>query len=170
MLKKMTMVLLCTVFGNMAYADISTSETFIGIEIASTEVQGEQPSMTSDGISYGVRVGAQNEEWRTTIGFNYYDKDEYSVEKLYLSIDYLFFKYDALEDFTAQPYIGVNTGYANYEQAGIDENGLVYGAQAGVILNIIEQFDIDLSYRYSLSSADAFDHESDFLLGLHYHF
>ncbi len=170
MLKKMTVVLLCTIFGTMAHAEISTSETFIGVEVGSTQVQGEQPSMTSEDVSYGVRIGAQNEEWRTIIGLNFYDKDEYSVEKLYLSIDYLFFKYDALEDFTLQPYIGVSTGYANYEQGSIDESGMVYGAQFGVIINLMEQFDIDLGYRYTLSSADAFDHESDLLLGLHYYF
>jgi len=169
-MKKMAIILLSTVLGNMLYADVSQSDTFVGIEIASTEVQGQQPSMTSDSISYGVRIGAENEEWRTIIGFNHYDKDNYAVEKLYLSVDYLFLKYDELEAFTVQPYIGLNTGYANYEQGSIDENGLVYGAQTGVVLNIIEQFDIDFSYRYSLSSADAFDHESDFLLGLHYHF
>jgi opacity protein-like surface antigen len=169
-MKKMAIILLSTVFGNMLYAEISQSDTFIGIEVASTEVQGQQPSSTSDSISYGVRIGAENEEWRTIIGFNHYDKDEYAVEKLYLSVDYLFLKYDELDAFTVQPYVGVNTGYANYEQGSIDESGLVYGAQAGVVLNIMEQFDVDLSYRYSLSSADSFDHESDFLLGLHYHF
>jgi opacity protein-like surface antigen len=170
MLKKIAMVLLCTVYGNVAYADIFESETFIGVEIASTEVQGEQPSMTSDGVSFGVRFGAQNNEWRTIVGVNLYDENEYSVEKLFLSVDYLFLKYDEMEEFNVQPYIGLNVGYANYEQGSIDENGMTYGAQAGVIVNVIEKFDIDLSYRYSLSSADAFDHESDLLLGVHYHY
>jgi len=170
MLKKIAMVLLCTVYGNLAYADISVSETFIGVEIASTEVQGEQPSMTSDGASFGVRFGAQNDEWRTIVGFNMYDENEYSVEKLFLSVDYLFFKYNQMDEFNVQPYVGVNIGYANYEQGNIDENGLLYGAQIGIIVNIMEKFDVDLGYRYALSSADAFDHESDVLLGLHYHF
>lgn len=170
MFKKITTVLLCTVFGNMAYADISTSETFIGVEIASTEVQGEQPSSTSDGVSFGLRVGAQNEEWRTIIGFNYYDKDEYSVEKLILSVDYLFYKYDAMNEFSVQPYIGLNMGYMNYEQGTIDESGFLYGVQGGVIFNVMEKFDLDLGYRYSLSNAEALDHASDVLLGVHYHF
>jgi len=170
MLKKITTALLCTVYGNLAYADISTSETFIGVEVASAEVQGEQPSSTSDGVSFGVRVGAQNEEWRTIVGFSHYDQDEYAVEKLFLSIDYLFFKYDEFNDYEIQPYVGVNVGYANYEQGVIDESGLIYGGQAGLIVNVMEQFDVDLGYRYSLSSADALDHTSDLLLGLHYHF
>jgi len=171
MLKKVTIGIFSAVLcGNIAYAEISGSDTFVGIEVGSTEVQGEQPSSTSEDASYGLRVGAQNEEWRTIIGFNHYDKDEYSVEKLFLSVDYLFYKYDTMEDFTIQPYIGVNTGYANYEQGSIDENGIMYGAQLGVIFNIIERFDVDLGYRYSLSSADAFDHESDLIVGLHYYY
>ena len=170
MLKKITTALLCTVYGNLAYADISTSERFIGVEIASSEVQGEQPSSTSDGLSFGIRVGAQNEEWRTTIGFSLYDKDEYSVEKLFLSVDYLFLKYGEFNNFSIQPYVGMNVGYANYEQGAIDENGLLYGGQAGIIVNVMELIDVDLAYRYSLSSADALDHTSDLLLGLHYHF
>ncbi|MCF6245238.1 MAG: porin family protein [Sulfurovum sp.] len=170
MIKKMAMVLFCTVLGTTAHAEISTSETFIGIELASTEVQGEQPISTSDGVSYGVRIGAQNEEWRTIIGLNHYDKDEYAVEKLYLSVDYLIMNYDAFEEFTIEPYVGVKFGYANYEQGPKDESGMIYGAQLGLIVNVMERFDVDLGYRYVLSSADAFDHESDFLLGLHYHF
>ena len=170
MFKKIAIGIACTLYGSTAQAEISGSDTFVGIELAATEVQGQQPSSTSDDMSYGVRVGAQNEEWRTIIGYNHYDKDEYSVEKLYLSVDYLFMKYDTMEDFTIQPYIGLNAGYANYEQATIDENGMMYGAQLGVVFNIIDKFDVDLGYRYSLSSADAFDHESDLLVGLHYYY
>ncbi len=170
MIKKIATVCIFVLLGNTVHAEISSSDTFVGVEIASTEVQGEQPSMTSDSVSFGLRVGAQNEEWRTIIGFNFYDKNEYSVEKLYLSVDYLFMNYDLLEDVTFQPYIGANFGYANYEQGAIDENGMTYGGQMGVIFHMMKRFDVDLGYRYMLSSADSFDHESNLFLGFHYYY
>lgn len=172
MVKNISIVLLCMAMGSVAYADIleSESDTFIGVEVGLTEVQGEQPSDTSDDVSYGIRVGAQNEQWRTIIGFNYYDSDEYNVEKILLSVDYFFLKYDEMANYMLQPYIGANVGYMNYEQGIIDESGLLYGGQIGIVLNFMDKFDLDLGYRYSLSDADVLDHSSDVLLGIHYHF
>ncbi len=171
MIKKFGIALLCVSLGNTAYAsEVVNSQTFLGIEVASTEVQGEQPSNTSDDVSYGLRFGAQNGQWRTMIGFNYYDSGEHNVEKLLLSVDYFFLKYDDMESNMLQPYIGVNTGYMNFEQGIIDESGFLYGGQVGVVLNIMEKVDFDIAYRYSLSNADALDHTSDVLLGINYHF
>ncbi len=170
MVKKIGIALLCVALGSTTYAGGFGSQTFLGIEIASTEVQGEQPSNTSDEVSYGLHFGAQNEQWRTMIGFNYYNSDDHNVEKLLLSVDYFFLKYDKIQNYILQPYIGVNTGYMNFEQGIVDESGFLYGGQVGVVLNIMEKVDFDLGYRYSLSNADALDHTGDVLLGINYHF
>jgi len=175
MVKKIGMVLLCTLLGGAVYArDISESQKFIGVEISISEVQGQAASelegSISNGTSFGLRLGAQNEQWRTMFGLTYFDNEGRNVEKLYLSIDYFFLKYDVINNYAVQPYIGGNVGYMNYESIGVDEDGFVYGGQGGVILGLTEKIDFDLAYRYSLSSALALDHIGETVFGLNYRY
>jgi len=172
MVKKLGMVLLCTALGSSVYArDLSESQKFIGVEVSITEVQGNQPSDTSHDQSYGLRVGAQNEKWRTMFTLNYFDSGEHNVEKLFLSVDYFFLKSDIIDNYALQPYLGVNLGYMNFESTGgIDASGFLYGAQAGAVLNITDEVGFDLGYRYSLSSADELDHTGDVVFGINYQY
>lgn len=171
MVKKLGIVLLCTALGSSVYArDISESQKFIGVEVSITEVQGNQPSDTSHDQSYGVRVGAQNEQWRTMFTLNYFDSGEHNVEKLFLSVDYFFLKSDVIDNYALQPYLGLNAGYMNFESTGVDESGFLYGMQAGAILDVTEDIGLDLGYRYSLSSSDALDHTGDVVFGVNYQY
>ena len=79
MIKKITVALLCTVLGSSLYAD---SKPFIGLEIGYATVQGDvgyvlpdEPLRDYEGsdVEYGIRLGLQNEEWRTTLSYNYFD-------------------------------------------------------------------------------------------------
>lgn len=173
MFKKMGLVMLCLLSTNVVEAkNMSESQPFIGVEVTVAEVQGDavrrQDADTSEGVGYGVRLGAQNEQWRTMFTFNYFDDEGRNVEKLFLSLDYFFLKSDMTENFAVQPYIGVNVGYMNYEVAGIDESGMLYGGQGGVLLNLLESLDFDIGYRYSLSSANALNHTGDVVFGFNY--
>ena len=171
MVKKITIALLCVVLGTTVYArNISESQKFIGVEVSITEVQGEQPSDKSDDVSYGIRVGAQNEQWRTMFTLNYFDSDEHNVEKLFLSVDYFFLKSNMVENYAIQPYLGVNLGYMNFESTGVDADGFLYGFQGGLILDVTEEISFDVGYRYSLSSADELDHTGDVVFGLNYQY
>lgn len=69
-----------------------------------------------------------------------------------------------------RPYIGVNIGYANYESSYVEDSGILYGAQAGIVLEVAEMINLDLGYRYSLSDADALDHIGSVVFGVHYIF
>ena len=173
MLKKLGFALFYILLGNELQAEqISESQQFIGVEVSITEVQGEAinnlDDRTSEGTSFGIRLGAENEEWRTMFTFNYFDNEERNVEKLFLSIDYFFLKQNIMDSYLIQPYFGVNIGYMNYESVGIDEDGMTYGGQGGLIVNLIEQIDLDLGYRYILSSANALDHTNEIVFGLNY--
>jgi len=172
MLGKLGMIFLCTSLISSIYArEISESVPFIGAELGIAKVQGSQPSDTSNDQSYGLRVGAQNEQWRTTITLNYFDSNKHNVEKLFLSVDYFFLKSDTIGDYPLYPYFGTNLGYANFESTGgADANGLLYGAQAGIILNITEDIGFDIGYRYSLSASDELDHTSDVIFSLNYQY
>ena len=171
MVKKIGMVLLCTALGSSVSArDISESQKFIGVEVSITEVQGEQPGDSSDDVAYGLRLGAQNEKWRTMFTLNYFDSGEHNVENFFLSIDYFFLKADVMDSYALQPYLGLNVGYMNFESTGVDESGFLYGMQGGVLLDITEKIGLDLGYRYSLSNSDALDHTSDVVFGINYQY
>lgn len=173
MLKKLGFVLLCILLGQTVEArDVTESQKFIGVEVTISEVQGDAVRRldpeSSEGTGFGIRLGAQNEQWRTMFVFNYFDNEGRNVEKLFLSVDYLFLKSNLTADYAIQPYIGMNVGYMNYEAVGVDESGMLYGGQGGAIFNLTESLDFDLGYRYSLSSSNALDHTGDVVFGINY--
>jgi len=175
MIKKIGILFVSILFVNPLYSgNITESKKFIGVEISVTEVQGDGPSEIksnmSNGTSVGLRLGAENEEWRTTIGLNYFDAEGRNVEKLYGAIDYFFLKRNLSKSSIISPFIGFTVGYVNYESTKVDENGFVYGGQVGLDLNVFNNISLDVGYRYMLSSAQLFDHSSDVFFGLIYHY
>jgi opacity protein-like surface antigen len=172
-MKKIAVILLSLAFGSTAYADNDTSSTksFLGLEIGLTSVQGDTYSEArheSTGAEFGLRLGAQSEEWRTIFVLNYYDNvdEDQNKETLQLAIDY-FFAGDTL-DIAFKPFIGVNAGYTNYESTGIDSSDFSYGGQVGFVSSVTESIDVDLSYRYSLSSSESLSNMGSLVLGFNY--
>ncbi len=162
MIKKIAITVLCIALGTTLYArdDISKSRTFIGLEAGYAEVQGATPlenNFVGDyDVQFGVRLGAEKEEWRTTLLFDYYNSDnnDQTVQQGMMLIDY----YVLGQDNMFKPYIGLNVGYGRYESTFIDESSFLYGGQLGVAAHVAEMINLDLSYRYSLSGAEVFDH------------
>ena len=81
--KKIAIVLLCTVLGSSLYAkDIFESEKFLGLEIGAATIQADTggffPELDHEGtdVEFGIRIGAQTNEWRTMIVFNYFDSED----------------------------------------------------------------------------------------------
>lgn len=187
MLKKMAAALLCTAVGSTLYAkdEVSTSKPFIGLEVGYATVQGDVGGFfpgdilrdyEGSDVEFGIRIGAQQEEWRSTLSFNYFDGNKDGVRQNYekglASIDYLFLKSNK-NNF--QPFIGMNLGYINYESTeNIDMSGFIYGVQAGFVVSVTENIDMDLQYRYSLSSATqddrdaSLDHIGSIVFGINY--
>ena len=96
------------------------------------------------------------------------NNNKVSYERGELLVNYMFLM-PQIQDMGLRPYIGLNGGYANYEaEGGINESGFTYGGQVGVVYDINDQFDIDLSYQYSISTADAFDHVGNLVIGINY--
>jgi len=174
MLKKTASILLCVGLASSLYArdDISKSRTFMGLEIGYVEVQGDtfnELSYTGNAdIEFGIRLGAQKDEWRTTLVVDYYDSkdNDQNIEKGLITLDYYLLDNDS----AIKPYIGANIGYANYESTLVEDSGLMYGGQLGVVFNASEMINLDFSYRYSLSGTDVFDHVGGVNLALDYLF
>jgi opacity protein-like surface antigen len=150
----------------------SPSKVFVGVQLGKAWVQGTHESdlnYKTDGLSYGIRLGAQNQEWRTMVTFDRFKNDEASYERGEIHADYLFhFDMDSM-GVGIVPFIGLNGGYANYEaKGGINESGWTYGGEAGVIFDVSENIDVDVMYQYTIGAADAFDHVGNLKVGINY--
>ena len=171
MMKKIVAVLLGTMIGSSLYAGNYDTNTkgFLGLEIGAGSVDGDR----SDGLKhngnaaeYGLRIGAQNEEWRATFALDYFNSnsDDQIMQKGYGMVDYFFMGSDA----AIRPFVGANAGYAHYESTLVDANGFLYGAQAGIVFGIGENIDLDLSYRYSLMQVNTVNNTGNIVFGFNY--
>ncbi len=183
MVKKLGIALLCAALGSTLYAreDISTSKLFIGLELEGTNIDSptkvfsgndlKYPIDSGSAFEYGVRVGAEKEDWRTTLLYTYYNNTEQDREvtmhKGSMLLDYFLWSTGS-SAYNVKPYIGAHVGYMSYEASGLikgsnkqeyngvyaDDYGLFYGGQAGIAMTISEVVQLDLSYKYSLTSID----------------
>jgi len=191
MVKKIAVALLCATLGTSLQAreDISTSKLFIGVEIDSTKVDGTRELIVTDNyfnevdslykasatgssvIEYGIHVGAEKEDWRTTLLYTYSSEENDGIDETMhkgaILLDYFIWNSGSTE-YNVKPYLGAHVGYMNYEasvydvQYGVDQiimddSGIYYGAQAGIAMTISEVVQLDLSYRYSFTSIEDTD-------------
>jgi len=113
-------------------------------------------SYDGSGGSFGVQIGGQEGQWRTTLAYEYFDNDDAQNFDLFSAeLDYFF-----LENPQAfQPYIGAVAGYLNYETTNADDSsGFAYGAAAGVSIPVNQNIDVDMSFRYLFATQDEVDH------------
>lgn len=186
MVKKIAMGILAVALTGSLYAEnYSVGQTFVGLEVGSTNLDRNvlfSPEPTSDSsIEYGFRLGAQNEEWRTTVLYTYYnDEDsefEETMHKGSLNLDYFIWSTDA-GGTMIKPFIGGHVGYMSYDAEGAtitaDGSGVFYGGQAGVAFAIGEVVELDLSYRYSVTNLNdmpeeiSLDNTGSIVFGLNY--
>jgi len=182
MVKKIAVTLLCMILGSSLYArEVQQSEKFIGLEVGAATIQADtggilgEADHDSTDVELGLRLGAQIDQWRTMLIFDYFDSsdDDQNYGKGLISFDYFFLDPQKRESNAFRPYIGVNLGYMNYESTDVDINSFVYGGQVGFTYRVAEHVDIDIMYRYSLTSdsgSDPYstDHIGSVLLGINY--
>jgi hypothetical protein len=154
--------------------DAFSSERFLGIEVGYTTLESNniigRRENNSD-IEYGVKIGAQNKEWRTTVDLNFFKDKKKTYQQTRLSFDY--FVWNSLyetDDIIFKPYLGTHIGWMNYtDEAGNSEaSGLLYGGQAGLAWNVLNEVDFDFSYKYSKTNIKEIETISGFILGLNY--
>ena len=176
MLKKVFISLMVVAVASTANAgdyemEASPSKVFLGIQLSGAWVQGTHKAdlnYATSGFGYGVRLGAQNDEWRTMISADKMNNDKVSYERGELHVQYMF-QLPQMTDMGLRPFIGLNGGYANYEaEGGINESGFTYGGEAGIIFDVTDQIDIDVTYQYTMSRAAAFDHAANLGIGINY--
>jgi opacity protein-like surface antigen len=176
MQKKLSILLLSMVLSSALNAkEGETTERFIGLEIGASTIQANtggifgEDNVKGTDAEFGVRIGAQNSDWRTLLALNYYDNKEsdQNVERGMLGFDYYLLTSE-FKSASFKPYLGVHGGYMNYESTQKDENGFFYGGQAGFTLDVADKIDVDVAYRYSLGDMEEVDHMGNFVLGVNY--
>ncbi|MBD3794078.1 MAG: hypothetical protein IE889_07990 [Campylobacterales bacterium] len=153
--------------------DSFSSERFLGIEAGYGEVQATNiigKSTQVKGVEFGFRIGAQNEEWRTTLSGHNFNKDGENYFRGMLQFDrFVWASLYKTDDIIFKPYLGVHLGWLMYEGANTaKEDSFVYGGQTGIAWNVMRSVDFDFGYRYSFSQIDNVDNIGGFVFGVNY--
>ena len=145
---------------------------FIGLELSPLTMVSAS-GFGKGGMSYGLRFGAQNSEWRTMaiIEKMMQNKSQNDYLRGLLQLDYFFLGMDNLmiDTYAVRPYVGLNGGVASVDTGHQKSlKTLTYGVEAGASMNLTNQIDLDVSYRYNLHSSGYVDSIGTATVGLHY--
>ena len=144
---------------------------FVGLEISGI-IDSEAEGKSTSGMAFGLRFGAQNIDWRTMAILERYPNtsDGNSYYRGLLQLDYFFFGQDKLmiDTYGIRPYAGLNAGLISLDTDTDNVKSLTYGAQIGATMSVTNNIDVDLGYKYNLSSSDRIDHTSGITFGLNY--
>jgi len=151
-----------------------SSERFIGIETGYGKVQSRNvigvPSSTN-GVEFGFRFGAQNDKWRTTISGHNFNKNDQKYFRGMLSFDrFIWSSLYQTDNILFKPYLGAHIGWLRYvdSKSNVEDSGLIYGAEAGIVWNVLGKVDFDFGYRYSISKIDKVDDIGSFVFAVNY--
>ena len=144
---------------------------FVGIE-ANGVLSSSAEGVDASGMSFGLRFGAQNVDWRTMAVLERFSNngEANAYTRGLLQLDYFFLGMDNLmiDTYGIRPYAGLNAGLLSMDTTTKNVKSLTYGAQAGATMNVTSNIDLDLGYRYNLSSGETVDHTSGVSVGLHF--
>ena len=146
---------------------------FVGLELSGM-LGVNADGANSSGLSWGLRFGAQNLEWRTMAVIEKYSNsdDENNYLKGIVQLDYFFLGNDNLvvESYPIRPYFGLNIGALSIDtqKGAYNIKTLTYGAQIGATMSVTNNIDLDLSYKYNTATADEVSGIHGITLGLNY--
>ncbi|NPA28468.1 MAG: outer membrane beta-barrel protein [Epsilonproteobacteria bacterium] len=144
---------------------------FVGIELNPT-FSAEAEGLSSSGLGFGIRFGAQNVEWRTmAILEKFGSSDDYNdYLRGLLQLDYFFLGMENLmiDTYAFRPYFGLSIGGISMDTQTENVKTLTYGGQVGATMNLTTNIDLDIGYRYNLATSDEIDHIHGASIGLNY--
>ena len=144
---------------------------FVGLELSAV-LSSDTVDGSNSGLGYGIRFGAQNTEWRTMAILESFgsDDDLNNYVRGILQVDYYFLGQDNLmiDTYAIRPYAGVNAGGLSIDTNTENIKTITYGGQIGATMNVLQNIDLDVGYRYNLAGSSKVDHTSEISVGLHY--
>jgi hypothetical protein len=105
--------------------------------------------------SYGLKAGMFME--KSSRLYAYYTKLEPETEGLEMKLKIITLNYEYLIDTGYDgltPYLGAHIGRSDFELLGYDDQGLMYGAQAGILFGITDNIELELGISYSMMDAE----------------
>jgi len=149
-----------------------SSERFLGIEAGYGTVSSKNVIDVKEenkGVEFGFRIGAQNEEWTTTVSGHLFNKNSQKYFRTILAFDrFIWTSMYETDRVIFKPYLGGHIGWLKYNDDNIEDNGLIYGAQAGLAWNVLKEVDFDLGYRYSFSDIKRVDDIGSVVFAVNY--
>ncbi len=172
MFNKIILVSLATLTLSHA-SDAFSSERILGIEVGYSSVKSPDEIgliESKSNVELGVRIGAQNEEWRTTIKANLLKTQGRDYQKVMLDFDrFVWASLYKTDSIIFKPYLGAHVGWLRYTDEHIpSDNGLAYGGQMGLAFNVLNEVDFDIAYRYTAVNIDEVDDIDSFVFGVNY--
>jgi len=155
--------------------DDFSSERLLGIEVAYTSVDSTNEigfRKTSDDAEFGLRLGAQNEEWRTTLRLNFMKAEGRGYQKAMLDFDrFVWASLYKTDSIVFKPYLGAHVGWMRYtddHDGFLSGSGLAYGGQLGLALTVLDEVDFDFGYRHTIANIDGVDTVGSFVFAVNY--
>lgn len=171
MFKKISLAIIFVSSLASAVDDFS-SERLLGIEVGYTTVNTKDGGVfdkSSSNPEFGLKLGAQNEEWRTTLHLNFMKAEERSYQKAMIDFDrFVWASLYKTDSIVFKPYLGGHIGWLRYSDDLSSANGLAYGGQMGLALNVLNEVDFDLGYRYTLTDIENVDDIGSFNFSVNY--
>lgn len=131
--------------GNQDYVGISAGEATTSL---TASVPGFAISADDTQTAYNLTLGHYyGDTGRVSATYTRVDYDVEPVDALSLSYDFIL-----PIDKTFSVYVGPSIGYTWYKDSLVDLSGFHYGAQAGVIVKIVNNIEIEAGYRYILET------------------
>jgi opacity protein-like surface antigen len=162
-------------FMTISYAkEEFSSERFLGIEAGYGTIQSRNVigvPQSEKGVEFGFRLGAQNDEWRTTISAHNFNKNGQKYFRAMLQFDrFVWASLYKTDSIIFKPYIGGHIGWLKYisNQDYNDDSGMIYGGEVGLAWNVLREVDFDLGYRYSISNINKVDDIGSIVFGVNY--
>ena len=171
MFKKISLAIIYTISLSYAVDDFS-SERLLGIEVGYATVSSTNEigsHKTHSDAQFGLRIGAQNEEWRTTIRANFMKVEGRDYQKIMLDFDrFVWASLYETDSIVFKPYLGAHVGWLRYTDELSADNGLAYGGQLGIALNVLNEVDFDIGYKYTVADIDTVNDISALTFSVNY--
>lgn len=170
MFNKIILATVATISLANAVDDFS-SERLLGIEVGYSSVSSNTAGFNQSHTDpeFGIRLGAQNEEWRTTVRANFMETGGRKYQKAMMDFDrFVWATLYKTDSMVFKPYLGGHIGWLRYSDDFTTANGLAYGGQLGLAVNVLDEVDFDLAYRYTLTGTAGVSDMSSLVFSANY--
>lgn len=137
-------------------------DTFFGVEGISERVELDSGDKTDFEYGFGARAGFTADDHRAYLVYDFNDfeagGEEINYHALFLNIEGMTQPYEFAPWLSTSFFAGAHLGVHRFEaDDSEDETRTIYGFQGGMLTHFSPQMNMELGYRYTLSTIDEVD-------------